>query len=189
MIFRKINIIFFGNYCDPSKYTMGHPDLTVSNFTGNSIGTQRVNVPSTFDCVCLILYAPVNNFQLCRDESSLVEPVLSKDKCVLLRDTMCLTQGHNTETPVMLEPAAHWSPVMHSTTEPLCSLSHQHAFIWCSKMQHNNFILILTSINIFVVVVDSLVLVALDVCGGFVLSLLFCYAVLQVSILVLQSSC
>ena len=27
----------------------------------------------------LILYIPVNNFQLCRDRSSLVEPVLSKD--------------------------------------------------------------------------------------------------------------
>ena len=95
-------------------------------------------------------------------------------------DTMCHAQGHNTLTPVRLEPTAHRSWVKHSTTESLCSLSHQHAFIWCSIMQHNNFVLILTSINIFVVVVDSLFLVALDVCGGFVLSPLFCNAVLSV---------
>ena len=35
----------------------------------------------------LIFYIPVNNFQLCRDGSSWVEPVLSKDKRVLLKDT------------------------------------------------------------------------------------------------------
>ena len=34
---------------------------------------------------------------------------------------MCLAQGHNTVTPVRLEPAAHRSRVKHSTTEPLCS--------------------------------------------------------------------
>ena len=35
----------------------------------------------------LILYVPVNIFQLCRDGSTRVEPVLSKDKCVLLKNT------------------------------------------------------------------------------------------------------
>ena len=34
---------------------------------------------------------------------------------------MCLAQGHNTVTPVGLEPAAPQSLVKHSTTEPLCS--------------------------------------------------------------------
>ena len=34
---------------------------------------------------------------------------------------MCLAQGHNTVTRVRLEPAAPWSRVKHSTTEPLCS--------------------------------------------------------------------
>ena len=47
-------------------------------------------------------------------------------------------------------------------------------------MQHNNFVMILTFINIFVVVVDSLFIVALSVCGGFVLIPLFCNAVLSV---------
>ena len=35
---------------------------------------------------------------------------------------MCLAQGHNTVTPVRLEPAALRSRVKHSTTEPLRSL-------------------------------------------------------------------
>ena len=63
----------------------------------------------------LILYVPSTIFQLNRDRSSWVEPVLSWDKCVLLKD-------HNTVTLVRLEPAASWSRVKHSTTEPLRSL-------------------------------------------------------------------
>ena len=35
---------------------------------------------------------------------------------------MCLAQGHNTVTPVRLEPAAPRSRVKHFTTEPLRSL-------------------------------------------------------------------
>ena len=62
----------------------------------------------------LILYVPSTIFQLNRDGSSWVEPVLSYDKCVLLK-------GDNTETPVRLEPAASRSRVKHSTTEPLRS--------------------------------------------------------------------
>ena len=52
---------------------------------------------------------PINNFSVKRDKSSLVEPVLSYDKCVLLKD-------HNTVTPVRLKPAAPLSRVKHSTT-------------------------------------------------------------------------
>ena len=32
---------------------------------------------------------------------------------------MCLAQGHNAVTPVSPKPAAPWSRVKHSTTEPL----------------------------------------------------------------------
>ena len=46
----------------------------------------------------LILYVPSTIFQLYRDGSSWVEPVLSLDKCVLLKD-------HNAVTPARLEPA------------------------------------------------------------------------------------
>ena len=63
----------------------------------------------------LILYVPSTIFQLYRDGSSWVEPVLSYDKCVLLKD-------HNAVTPVRLEPAALWSRVKHCTSEPLRSL-------------------------------------------------------------------
>ena len=62
----------------------------------------------------LILNVPSTIFQLNRDGSSRVEPILSKDKCVLLKD-------HNAVTPVRLEPAAPRSRVKHSTTEPLRS--------------------------------------------------------------------
>ena len=63
-------------------------------------------------CFCmfdLILYLPSTIFQLNRDRSSWVEPVLSYDKCVLLKD-------HNAVTPVRLEPTASRSRVKHSTT-------------------------------------------------------------------------
>ena len=61
----------------------------------------------------LILYVPSTIFQLCRDGSSWVEPVLGSDKRVLLKD-------HNTVTPVMLEHAALG---LELSTEPLYSLS------------------------------------------------------------------
>ena len=64
----------------------------------------------------LILYVPSTILELNRDGSSWVKPVLSEDKCVLLKD-------HNAVTPVWLEPAAPRSRVKHSTTEPLRSLT------------------------------------------------------------------
>ena len=74
-------------------------------------------LPTRFN-VCLfvlILDVPSTIFQLYRDGSSWVEPALSQDKCVLLKD-------HNAVTPVRLEPAALQSRVKHSTIEPLRSL-------------------------------------------------------------------
>ena len=63
----------------------------------------------------LILYVPSTIFQLNRAGSSWVEPVLSLDKCVLLKD-------HNAVTLVRLKPAASRSRAKHSTTDPLRSL-------------------------------------------------------------------
>ena len=37
---------------------------------------------------------------------------------------MCLAEGHKAVTPVRPQPAAPWSRVQHSTTEPLRSLIH-----------------------------------------------------------------
>ena len=44
LIFRETNAIFLGEIitCDPSIYTMEHPDLTVSNLMEKSIGLMRV---------------------------------------------------------------------------------------------------------------------------------------------------
>ena len=93
-------------------------------------------------CFCLfdlILYVPSTIFQLNRDGSSWVEPVLSKDKCVLLKD-------HNAVTPVWLEPAAPQSRVKHSTTEPMGSL---YTFIcdWCMYHISVSCMLLLKGIN------------------------------------------
>ena len=67
----------------------------------------------------LILYVPSTIFKLIRGGSSWVEPVLSKDKCVLLKD-------QNAVTPVRLEPAALRSRVKHSTTERDCCVALTH---------------------------------------------------------------
>ena len=34
--------------CDPSKYTINHPDVIVSNFMGESIGQHRVKIDLLF---------------------------------------------------------------------------------------------------------------------------------------------
>ena len=50
---------------------------------------------------------------------------------------MCLAQGHNAVTPVRLKPAASWSQVKHSATEPLSSKCVTMV-IW--KWGHSNLI-------------------------------------------------
>ena len=52
--------------------------------------TVKILFEDSTGFVCLfnlILYVPSTIFQLCRDGSSWVEPVLSYDECVLLKDT------------------------------------------------------------------------------------------------------
>ena len=63
----------------------------------------------------LILYVPSTIFQLNRDRSSWVEPVLSYDKCVLLKD-------HNAVMLVRLHSAAPRSWVKNSTTDRATAL-------------------------------------------------------------------
>ena len=63
----------------------------------------------------LILYVPSTIFQLYRDGSSWVEPVLSYDKCVLLKD-------HNAVTPVRLESSTLSSLVKHSAKDKVIRL-------------------------------------------------------------------
>ena len=58
----------------------------------------------------------MNNFSVMLGQVFLGDPVPSKDKCVLLKDTTQKMQ-------VRLQPAAPQSRDKHSTTEPMCSLS------------------------------------------------------------------
>ena len=74
--------------------------LCWSNIHGDNLCTiHPKHHSSPFSLFDLILYIPSTIFQLNRDRSSWVEPVLSKDKCVLLKD-------HKAVTPVRLEPTA-----------------------------------------------------------------------------------
>ena len=45
--------------CDSPKYTMHHPDLTVSNFIGNSTGPKRVN-----GVLCVLSFRITSRFLL-----------------------------------------------------------------------------------------------------------------------------
>ena len=83
----------------------------------HSLRTKSFCLFCLFD---LILFVPSTIFQLNRDGSSWVEPVLSYDKYVLLK-------GHNAVTPLRFEPAALRSRVKHSTTEPLRSQNQKLA--------------------------------------------------------------
>ena len=65
-----------------------------------SAGKWNIRMHVCFVCLFdLILYVPPTIFLLNRDGSSWVEPVLSYDKCVLLKD-------HKAGTPLRLKPAA-----------------------------------------------------------------------------------
>ena len=88
--------------------------MIVPSVLANRRALRRWRGSCLFCLFDLILNVPSTIFQLNRDGSSWVEPVLSWDKCVLLKD-------HNAVTPVRLEPAASRSRVKHSTTEPLRS--------------------------------------------------------------------
>ena len=79
----------------------------------------------------LILYVPSTIFQLYRNGSSWVEPVLSYDKCVLLKD-------HKSVTSVRLKPAALWSRSKHSTTEPLGPLNAEDGVMHCCLVPNVN---------------------------------------------------
>ena len=93
-----------------------HIRSSVRLFAGDCVLYR--NIYSIQDClICLfdlVLYVPSTIFQFNKDGSSWVEPVLSQDECVLLKD-------HKAVTPVWLKPATPQSRGKHSTTEPLRS--------------------------------------------------------------------
>ena len=55
-------------------------------------------------CLNLLLMSQLTIFQLCRDGTSWVEPVLSMDKCVLLRDKRGEADEAPTRNPSVSSP-------------------------------------------------------------------------------------
>ena len=67
--------------------------------------------------VCLIWFFTSQSaiFQLCQDGSSWAEPVLSKDKCVLLKDTTKWAREAQTCNPSVLSQALyHWTTALRT---------------------------------------------------------------------------
>ena len=90
-----------------SRLALSHWSDSKLNYSAAHIMLQILSQLILFD---FILYIPVNNFQLCRDGSSWVEPL------------MCLAQGHSPVTLLRLEPATPRSRVKHSTTDQATAL-------------------------------------------------------------------
>ena len=74
--------------------------------------TQKIPACKKLVCFDLILYVPSTIFQSYRDGSSWVEPVLSWDQCVLLKDTTQWRRWGSNPQPLGLEsstlPLSHW---------------------------------------------------------------------------------
>ena len=93
----------FSNHC-PYELPQGKPTVAYVSSEDLDLGGRR------FFCLFyLILYVLSTISQLNRDRSSWVEPVLSQDKCVLLKD-------HNAVTPMRLKPTALG---LEKSTQPL----------------------------------------------------------------------
>ena len=66
-------------------------------------------------------------FQLCRDGSSWVVPVLSKDKCVLLKDRVLTEMGkqNSRSFPGLISffQGLHFFPILYKTTQQNANFS------------------------------------------------------------------
>ena len=75
----------------PGNYAVRFPFRLCAFFscmTFDQTKTRPIIKQRSILCLfCLILYVPVNFFSVMLDRSSWVEPVLSKNKCVLLKVT------------------------------------------------------------------------------------------------------
>ena len=63
--------------CDPSIYPMDHPDLTISNFIGNSIGTKK-------GLMCVSTYHIISREKFLQEIGLLMLGSLN-DKLIILR--------------------------------------------------------------------------------------------------------
>ena len=90
----------------PSLATVGHYDLCLF-LSGSFTQVCRLKIGERYFYFVRLFTSQSTIFQLCRDGSTWVEPVLSKDKCVFAHE-------HNTVTPMRLQPAAPPSRVKYS---------------------------------------------------------------------------
>ena len=103
------------------SFTMPENFLPILEYLPGSKVMKKISLIVLF---VLILYIPSTIFQIYRDGSSWVEPVLSQDNCFLLKN-------HNAVTPVRLEPVAF---ALESSTKPHC-VSWANTFFYSGTIQ------------------------------------------------------
>ena len=116
-----------GGWAEARDYGEHHEERTR---TQSKIGMLPLSTFIGADFVCLfylILYVPVNSFLVMPGQVFLVQPVLSNDKCVLLKD-------HNTVTPLRLKPAA---PLSRANTLPLSHCTPYRVWTCCFSSSMN----------------------------------------------------
>ena len=149
----------FLSHTQPNIRLLPYIWATTCDFQQCAILMPQLILGSGIHIVCLfdlIFYVPSIIFQLNRDGSSWVEPVLTKDKCVLLKD-------HNAVMPLRLEPSSLRSqastlPVSHCAPHGIhivCELGHHCTLAEERAEDHNcchsivlNFLLVLSADNL-----------------------------------------
>ena len=100
----KLLFLLFDSFRDFSGYTLFSKTDMYANFEWKG-----------FFLLLLIFYFPSTIFQSCRDMSSWVEPVLSLDWCVLLKDTRQWCRWAQTHSPSVSSQALyHWATALHN---------------------------------------------------------------------------
>ena len=80
-------------FCSRTQHNASGDSWTSDPLTSKLTLYHWATVLLPFVCLIWFFTSQSTIFQLCRDSSSWVEPVLSKDKCVLLKDTTQWRQG------------------------------------------------------------------------------------------------
>ena len=103
--------------------SIGKRGIQFSNFSKN-----LKHVVILFD---LILYVPVDNFSVMSGRVLLVEPVLSKDKCVLFKDTMWLSdagEAWNCNPSISRQALYHWATALSICCGNSLEASHWYEY-------------------------------------------------------------
>ena len=131
-------------FTNPRRQVFSHMMLVQTSTypTGKRLNTQKsLSIctgspqPSLFTYTFILIWFFTSQstvFQLCRDGSSWVEPVLSKDKCVLLKVTCSDASEARTCNPSVSSQALyHWAT--SSQKGPIASQGDFHSHLWFSR--------------------------------------------------------